>query len=542
MATATDQDRFEAAVKIIHGLPKDGPFQPSNDMKLKFYGLYKQATLGPCTASQPAFWDVVNRAKWGAWKGLGDMSKEDAMRNYVEILKEVVETMTLDNNVQDFLEKMGPIYEFVTDDGRVVSTRPDINFLIPENAAKAMPNKAKGGNQLVNGGHSPEKVKPANGNVVTNGAASGNHHMSSEESELDDEVENRHQPRIFVGANAVRKSDLEACSDEEEFDDASDNQAFAAITVDIAPIQSSGSHSPLSYGSTPRRSSKIVQLNGDSAKSLESDKTAATLLTSSVKLNPLSPTRRRAATALGQLLRQLPEIEVDKVTTTDVLAVANADGTVAADGESSEDSIVRAWAVLRRIHSEQVQRAQDDDDWLIRRLKRLKRGKSGHRKHRGRGGNNEKSGSSGEGAGNGSEDGGNAAEGPPQQDDANVAGGPSSRRSQRQLSGESGSSSSSSGADSANLDFDPHVGAVLLRMHRELQHINRQLELVEGILITQQQMIRNVIATSNEAQQKKMRLGFFSNLPWRTILFILAWPVVVNVVVRLCIFKIRRRR
>lgn len=80
------------------------------------------------------------------------MSKEDAMRSYVEILKEVVETMTLDNNVQDFLEKMGPIYEFVTDDGRVVSTRADINS--PSDAAtaaKAMLNKALGGSPLVNG-------------------------------------------------------------------------------------------------------------------------------------------------------------------------------------------------------------------------------------------------------------------------------------------------------------------------------------------------------------------------------------------------------
>ena len=40
--------KFEAAVGVIQGLPKDGSFQPSNEMKLKFYGFYKQAREGPC--------------------------------------------------------------------------------------------------------------------------------------------------------------------------------------------------------------------------------------------------------------------------------------------------------------------------------------------------------------------------------------------------------------------------------------------------------------------------------------------------------------
>jgi len=41
-----------------------GSFQPSHAMMLTFYALYKQATNGPCTHSQPYMWDVVGRAKW----------------------------------------------------------------------------------------------------------------------------------------------------------------------------------------------------------------------------------------------------------------------------------------------------------------------------------------------------------------------------------------------------------------------------------------------------------------------------------------------
>lgn len=63
-----------------------GSYQPSNDLMLRFYGYFKQGTLGPCTGSRPAFWDVVGRAKYDAWKNLGDMSKEEAMAKYVEEL------------------------------------------------------------------------------------------------------------------------------------------------------------------------------------------------------------------------------------------------------------------------------------------------------------------------------------------------------------------------------------------------------------------------------------------------------------------------
>lgn len=66
-----------------------GPYQPSNNTKLKFYGMFKQATDGPCNIPKPAFYDLVGRYKWDAWNKLGNMSKEDAMNEYVEGLKEV---------------------------------------------------------------------------------------------------------------------------------------------------------------------------------------------------------------------------------------------------------------------------------------------------------------------------------------------------------------------------------------------------------------------------------------------------------------------
>ena len=58
-------------------------------MMLKFYGLYKQATEGPCNLPKPAFYEVVKGYKWNAWNCLGNMEKKDAMKTYVDELKKV---------------------------------------------------------------------------------------------------------------------------------------------------------------------------------------------------------------------------------------------------------------------------------------------------------------------------------------------------------------------------------------------------------------------------------------------------------------------
>lgn len=53
---------------------------------LRFYAYFKQATIGPCSGQRPGFWDVVGRAKYDAWKKLGDLSRNDAMTKYVDEL------------------------------------------------------------------------------------------------------------------------------------------------------------------------------------------------------------------------------------------------------------------------------------------------------------------------------------------------------------------------------------------------------------------------------------------------------------------------
>ncbi|KAL0984451.1 hypothetical protein UPYG_G00141720 [Umbra pygmaea] len=92
MAESVDhQKRFQAAVDVIHNLPKNGSYRPSYEVMLRFYSLYKQAVCGPCTVSRPGFWDPVGRYKWDAWNRLGDMNSESAMEAYVEEMKKVAQ-------------------------------------------------------------------------------------------------------------------------------------------------------------------------------------------------------------------------------------------------------------------------------------------------------------------------------------------------------------------------------------------------------------------------------------------------------------------
>ena len=43
---------------------------------LFFYGRYKQATVGPCDAPKPSFYQMKEKSKWNAWNELGNKSRK----------------------------------------------------------------------------------------------------------------------------------------------------------------------------------------------------------------------------------------------------------------------------------------------------------------------------------------------------------------------------------------------------------------------------------------------------------------------------------
>ena len=76
---------FEQAVVAVKGLTKD----PGNDVKLKLYGLFKQATSGDATGSRPGFTNPVGRAKYDAWAKLSGTAPDAAEQQYVAIVRDL---------------------------------------------------------------------------------------------------------------------------------------------------------------------------------------------------------------------------------------------------------------------------------------------------------------------------------------------------------------------------------------------------------------------------------------------------------------------
>lgn len=164
------EKRFEAAVSVIQSLPKNGSFQPSNEMMLKFYSYYKQATQGPCNIPRPGFWDPIGRYKWDAWSALGDTSKEEAMIAYVEEMKKIIESMPVTEKVEELLKILGPFYEVVEDKKRTTTSgiSPELG-----NVLTSTPNN-----------------KPVNGQIDSGDSGADSEEEEEDETEQDEKEEN----------------------------------------------------------------------------------------------------------------------------------------------------------------------------------------------------------------------------------------------------------------------------------------------------------------------------------------------------------------
>ncbi len=75
--------QFEAAAANSKNLSE----RPDNATLLKIYALYKQASVGDNAEKKPGFTDMVGRAKWDAWNSLKGTSANDAMQQYVDLIK-----------------------------------------------------------------------------------------------------------------------------------------------------------------------------------------------------------------------------------------------------------------------------------------------------------------------------------------------------------------------------------------------------------------------------------------------------------------------
>ncbi len=83
------EENFNYAVEQIRNLPTNGNNLPSDEIRLKFYGLYKQATIGKCNIPKPWAINIVESKKWESWNSMGNMSQDNAKIKYCELFLKV---------------------------------------------------------------------------------------------------------------------------------------------------------------------------------------------------------------------------------------------------------------------------------------------------------------------------------------------------------------------------------------------------------------------------------------------------------------------
>ena len=67
--------------------------RPTDQELLDLYGYFKQATVGDINTDRPGMFslDLKGKAKWDNWNSRKGLSKEDAEKKYVELVKTLME-------------------------------------------------------------------------------------------------------------------------------------------------------------------------------------------------------------------------------------------------------------------------------------------------------------------------------------------------------------------------------------------------------------------------------------------------------------------
>lgn len=77
--------RFEQAAQEAQQLPR----RPDNDVLLRLYALYKQATAGDVSGARPGILDMQGRMKYDSWAKVKGTSSEQAMGDYIALVDQL---------------------------------------------------------------------------------------------------------------------------------------------------------------------------------------------------------------------------------------------------------------------------------------------------------------------------------------------------------------------------------------------------------------------------------------------------------------------
>ena len=76
------EESFKRAIEQSKKLPE----KPSNDVLLKIYALFKQATEGDVSGERPGGFDFKAVAKFNAWESLRGKKPDEAKSEYIDLI------------------------------------------------------------------------------------------------------------------------------------------------------------------------------------------------------------------------------------------------------------------------------------------------------------------------------------------------------------------------------------------------------------------------------------------------------------------------
>lgn len=105
----TTEKIFNIIVKIVQTLPKEGPISTPITKKLKFYSLFKIATVGKIDElkKKPKLWNVEERLKWYEWNSLSkkNITKEMAYQEYIKEFIDGLFEIYNSHKMEEYIEK-----------------------------------------------------------------------------------------------------------------------------------------------------------------------------------------------------------------------------------------------------------------------------------------------------------------------------------------------------------------------------------------------------------------------------------------------------
>ena len=78
---------FKQSAELVKTLKKT----PSDEEKLKLYGLFKQVTVGNINIDKPWAVQFEASAKWDAWNKVKSLDKDTASLKYIGLVTELVD-------------------------------------------------------------------------------------------------------------------------------------------------------------------------------------------------------------------------------------------------------------------------------------------------------------------------------------------------------------------------------------------------------------------------------------------------------------------